>query len=545
MARLPHAMDENLHFLCAEVEGQLTSLQEYFARPDTATARKVLLRAGYSHNLQTRIQRASQQALSRSKPGAARQLVLRNTALVARNLDLISRMARRSLLHAEEVRHTPLLRPEAYPKPIKRVRQAVTGINAAIDARDSGGAVKIGQVKGDLDALYKHLFATYTQDMRKSKHTEDLSNALLAANEIRRMGDALQGISEALLSVSIGQPVQFERYFALKGILSDQNVDEADLTLKPLAETRSGSGISGLHGKTAAGDEINAVFKDGEIAKVKEERQGVKKWDSVYPGLAPKILSYEKRGQSAALLIEYLPGHTFQHVLLNASDALLAEARTALTRTLRDVWRRTRTEEPADMASMRQLAQRMPDVYRVHPEFRRGETRLGKLSLPAFDTLVELAGGRETALPAPFSVHIHGDFNLDNVIYDPADRKIHFIDLHRSRFMDYVQDVSVFMVSNYRLQIQDAQLRNRVADVAGDVHAMATKFARAQGDKTFEYRLALGLARSFATSTRFVFDKAHARRMFLRARYLLELALACPDGKEARLRLPIKDLFCD
>ena len=144
-----------------------------------------------------------------------------------------------------------------------------------------------------------------------------------------------------------------------------------------------------------------------------------------------------------------------------------------------------------------------------------------------------------------FSVYIHGDFNLDNVIYDAAEKKIRFIDLHRSRYMDYVQDVSVFMVSNYRLQVLDAETRRRIAKVAVGMHEMAAKFARQQKDPTFEYRLALGLARSFASSTRFVVDKDHARKMMLRARYILEKALAVPEGKEERFRLQKGALFCD
>ena len=54
------------------------------------------------------------------------------------------------------------------------------------------------------------------------------------------------------------------------------------------------------------------------------------------------------------------------------------------------------------------------------------------------------------------------------MIYDPLDKKVRFIDLHRSRYQDYVQDVSVFMVSNYRLQVLDAGTRARIADVASD-----------------------------------------------------------------------------
>ena len=130
-------------------------------------------------------------------------------------------------------------------------------------------------------------------------------------------------------------------------------------------------------------------------------------------------------------------------------------------------------------------------------------------------------------------------------VYDPATNKIRFIDLHRSRYMDYVQDVSVFMVSNYRLQVLDAGTRTRIARVATDMHDMTAKFARREKDPTFEYRLALGLARSFASSTRFVVDEKHAKRMMLRARFILERALAVPKGREARFKLPIRMLFSD
>ena len=149
----------------------------------------------------------------------------------------------------------------------------------------------------------------------------------------------------------------------------------------------------------------------------------------------------------------------------------------------------------------------------------------------------------EERLQPPFSVYIHGDFNLDNIIYDPLEKKINFIDLHRSRYMDYVQDVSVFMVSNYRLQILDAPLRRRILGVAQDFYGFARRFARKAGDDSFELRLALGLARSFATSTRFILDQTLARAMFLRARYLIELVLAANPKRPERFRIPIEEIF--
>jgi aminoglycoside phosphotransferase (APT) family kinase protein len=163
--------------------------------------------------------------------------------------------------------------------------------------------------------------------------------------------------------------------------------------------------------------------------------------------------------------------------------------------------------------------------------------------VPSFGTLLKRAHHLEAGIRAPFSVYIHGDFNVDNIIYDPLEKKINFIDLHRSRYMDYVQDVSVFMVSNYRLQIFDAPLRRRIMVVTQDFYRFAAAFARKSGDRTFELRLALGLARSFATSTRFILDKSLARAMFLRARYLLELVLAADLKDPASFRVPVEEVF--
>jgi len=38
MARLPRGVSENLHFLCAELDGQLSNLEAYFESPDPITA---------------------------------------------------------------------------------------------------------------------------------------------------------------------------------------------------------------------------------------------------------------------------------------------------------------------------------------------------------------------------------------------------------------------------------------------------------------------------------------------------------------------------
>ena len=132
---------------------------------------------------------------------------------------------------------------------------------------------------------------------------------------------------------------------------------------------------------------------------------------------------------------------------------------------------------------------------------------------------------------------------MDNIIYDPLEKKINFIDLHRSSYMDYVQDISVFMVSNYRLRVVDPVIRRRIRELACSFYSFSAAYAKSKGDNNFDLRLALGLARSFATSTRFVVDKTLARAMWLRARYLLESVLLTDPKQMHKYRIPIKELF--
>ncbi|HWO13756.1 MAG TPA: phosphotransferase [Polyangiaceae bacterium] len=158
----------------------------------------------------------------------------------------------------------------------------------------------------------------------------------------------------------------------------------------------------------------------------------------------------------------------------------------------------------------------------AHPEFRHGDARIGDKEVASFVSLIEGLSAQDEMLTAPFSVFIHGDFNVDNVIYDGAKDSVHFIDLHRSRMMDYVQDVSVFLVSQFRLKCLEAALRRRIGALILRFHDFARAYAERIGDASFDERLALGVARSLATSTRFVLDRELARSMFLRARYILE-----------------------
>lgn len=543
--RLSRNIRDNLHFLIAEVSSQVGNLHAYIDTSSSPQAQRIVDRSGYAYNLKMRIHNSCLGQIVRHKGHDTQTQTLRAAESIATDLERIAELCRDCIHQMAYLKKKSCLRPTDYALLLDQVIFGLQMVQPAIQNKDTGLALKLGQIEHHLDQDYRKLLKHNIKLLKKKRHTEDLIAALFVAHSIEQMGDALLNISEAIISANLGQPINIDRYYHLMESIgrleADKNLNS--LTIEPVAETRSGSAISGISNPKKKNDGYVAIFKDGKKRKLKEEREGVESWHEIYPGLAPKILSYHKRGQSASLLIEHLAGMTFEHILLRESQPLLNKTMGRLCATLESVWRETRSKKKISANYMDQLARRLPDVYEIHPEFRQSDSQVCGREIASFESLLKRTRTYEARLKAPFSVYIHGDFNVDNIIYDPLAKRINFIDLHRSRYMDYVQDVSVFMVSNYRLQVLDAPLRHRIMQTVQSFYRFARKYAKKAGDETFELRLALGLARSFATSTRFILDKSLARAMMLRARYLLERVLETDPKQAANFRLPIKELF--
>ncbi|MCP4285007.1 MAG: phosphotransferase [Gammaproteobacteria bacterium] len=546
--QIPSNIRDNLRFLIAEVSSQISNLKTYFQSPSVTVAKRILDRSGYAYNLKMRIQDSCLSNSMGRKGGEVDSLSFRAIESIATDLERIAELCRDTVHQVGYLRNRQCLRYKRYLPLFDLVQKGISLIEEVIESRDTRLALKIGRIEQKIDGAYRKLRKRYTAELRRKRDTEDLISALFVAQSVEQMGDALLTISEAMISVNLGQPIDMERYYSMKESVENM-VSEArfsNLVIEPIAETRSGSGISGISKADDKGDNgYVAIYKDGKKRKLKEEREGVESWHEIYPGLAPKILSYKKRGESASLLIEHLAGQTFEQILLHEPRPLLQKTLKQLSKTLTSVWRETRLKKPVSADYMGQLAKRLDEIYRIHPEFRQGDSRINGFGIPSFDTLQRRAKAYEKQLKAPFSVYIHGDFNVDNIIYDPLEKRINFIDLHRSRYMDYVQDVSVFMVSNYRLQVLDVRIRRRIMDVATEFYRFSRRFADNNGDRSFELRLALALARSFATSTRFILDQTLAQAMFLRARYLIEKLLETDPANAKSFRVPIEEIFVD
>ena len=546
MTNLPADVSKNLRFLIADVKNQLDELKRLFKSRSGSRVQRILDRRGYSENLMLRIQNACIQGIAE----ASENMIPRFRAVqsIAADLDRITGLALDAVKQMGQIQSREGIPGKRYLCMLDNIFYGIDLIEETLDENDTRLALKLGEFERKTELEYRKLLTDYTQALKRRKRTEDLVAALLVAHTLERMGDLLLDIGEALLSSILGQPMGMDRYHSLMDSLQQLSGPDSQqvMAVETIAETRSGSGISGISragkGKKKASAYV-AIYKDGVRRKLKEERDGVENWHEIYPGLAPRILSYKKRGDSASLLIEHLAGMTFEQILVKESDELLALTLRKLGRTLNNVWKETKIKKPVSAEFMQQLNKRIGDVYAVHPEFESSCSKVCGYEMASFGQLVKKAAAIEQKLKPPFSVYIHGDFNVDNIIYDPGEQKINYIDLHRSCYMDYVQDVSVFMVSNYRLQIMAAPVRKRIIGVIREFYKIAARYARRNEDKSFEIRLALGLARSFVTSTRYILDKSLAGNMYLRARYLLEQVVQLDKREYECYKVPVKELF--
>ena len=100
-----------------------------------------------------------------------------------------------------------------------------------------------------------------------------------------------------------------------------------------------------------------------------------------------------------------------------------------------------------------------------------------------------------------------------------------------------------FFLHNMPPDNTDSQIRQNILCFAYQIYQYARRFAKNHQDLTFELRLALGLARSFATSTRFILDKSLARAMFYRSRYIIERVVAADLNQPEKFNLPVKEIF--
>ncbi len=542
---LYEALSQNIKFLLIEVQKQVQRTQAHVAHPAGKILTKVQASDDYIDNLKTFVQTKCFSLAARIQPGDQTSVAkLKAFEVVAVNLERISDFCERVSEQVGYLEDVSILEDYDFDPFFEEVLTGVARLEKAVASQDVQQALQVCRSEQELDELYSKMLRRILKDLEQSgEQAQAYVTVLFISHYLERMGDSLLNGGEALLSASLGERIKFGQLRQLEDSLSEGEIESEleNVAMHAVGETKSGSRIARL--TTREDNRAAVIFKEGKTRKLMEERDSISRWQELVPGIAPNIISFHEEGPRSAILFEYLSGRTFEELLLRAPAAELNLALDKLCRTLNDVWLSTKRDEPAKPAFIQQLASRMDDVRAVHPELVTTGGRIGPVEIPEFAELLRECAPLDEHLECPFSVFIHGDLNIDNVIIDFDSEQVRFIDLHRSRHMDYCQDASVFLVSNFRLQVFESEVRRRIRGVMLRFCDFVLNFAKINGDRTLPMRLALGLARSFASSTRFVLDESLSREMFLRSRFMLQYVHAHREQDPAQFELPTEVLF--
>ncbi len=539
------SLEENLKFLVLEVESQVTLTFRLLNDADLDLLEKISAKDDYVDNLKTIIEN---ECFSRLHGFAGKDpedvKIIRAAQTIAVNLERIADFCVNIARQTEYMIEFTQLHQSNFQEMFALIQDSTKHILPALQKRDLSGALRICRSEQELDVLYKENFDWIMARLRTGHYIEDLITTLFIFRYLERIGDSLLNVGEALIFAATGERIKIEQFDALKEVLAraGQKGPLSGAEFKAIWGSRSGCRIGRVGMAENESDPAQGIYKEGIKVKIRKEKENIERWEKIMPGLAPRILGYQENTDKATLLVEFLPGRTLDAVILGNDEKTLKRAMLALEETLAEVWQRTLNPRPVPTNYMGQLKARLGTVRRVHPGFLRMWKAIDNLEIRSSEDLIDHCAAIEHTHPAPFGIQIHGDFNANNIIFNADSGHINYIDFYRSQEADYIQDASVFLVSNFRMPVFEPSLRQRLNRVIRWFFEFSAGFARDHGDACFELRMALALARSFYTSTRFELNQDFAHDMFTRAHYLMEKVLDHP-GPGATFRLEREVLF--
>jgi phosphate uptake regulator len=507
------------------VQSQLVSAMTAFFQKDVALAQRVTGKDDQVDNLLGFIEEKCFERIAGEPAGSPRSLRLRGVFRVAVNLEKLGDFA---VNIAEQAVHVSRLPARPIPFDLAGpARIALAALDEVITAFREASAEKAKgacRCETELDAQYRQaLTEAFRRLGQPGQDPAFIVTNLFVAKFLERIGDSILNIGETTLFILTGERLKLHQYLHLERLVGRVAAPPGE---RAADVHQIWGGISGAKvGRVDVGEGRRLLWKEGERGKIEPEVREMETWNRVLPGLAPHVEALVEQDGRESYVGRYLDGRLLRDVYLTGSWDEKLHVTRRLMETLREVWLATLVKEAPQIDYVRQIRERLPDLYALHPELAslRGRgVRVFGIVHRSIEDLLEAMAAVEPGLAPPVSVRLHGDFNTNNVVFDAATDRVHFIDVHRSGSGDYVQDVGVFLVSNLRHPIQDAGLRAGMVRINRQFRGFAAEFGRLTGDVHFESRLMLSRARSFITSGRLVTDPDFARDIYLHGVRLLE-----------------------
>ena len=519
------SLEEKLRFLILEVEGQVKLTYRLLEDGDSELFAKIASKDDYIENLKTVIENECFSKIHGSQVLCDNAInYIRSSHIIGVNLRRIADFCVNIAQQAKYLGELTILHQSKFPRMFELIQNSLSSIIGSLRKRNLDLALEICRSETRLDRFYQENLDTIMVWLRTGRYVEDLMNSLFIFRYLEQIGDSLLNIGEALIFAAIGEPIKIDQYDSLQQLLSRSGM-EAKISygdFKSIWGSRSGARIGRVAMKKDMESQSQAIFKEGVKSKIRLEKNNLKQWQQIMPGIAPRVLGYRENGDKASMLIEYLKGQTLDTVILGSDSQAVRRAADLLKETIGHIWQRTLVPRATTTDYINQLKSRLETISRVHAASLRSEKRIDNLRIISTMDLLSRCEDIEKGNPAPFATLVHGDFNTNNILYNDAEHTIRYIDCHRTLEADYIQDASVFLISNFRMPVFDANARQRLNWITEFFFEFFADFAIKQGDPNFEMRMALALVRSFLTSTRFELNRKFAADMSTRSHYLME-----------------------
>jgi len=543
-------LDENFKFMVLEVENQARSTRAFMDSPTRKRHSKITSRDDYIDNLKTIIENKCYSRIHSDKSLDKNQLnKIRAMQVMCVNLEKIADYFVNIVKQMRYLDEQSFIQKYDYNEVFDIILERLAIILVAYHEEDMSKALFICKSEPMLDSVYKVRFDRVMNEMGMGREAQSLVTVLFIFRYFERVGDALLNIGEAIIFSLLGERIKIEQFDALQQTLSKSGFSDsfADIDFRAIWGTRSGCRI----GKVEQRDDVmgaedvrqGSIYKEGSLEKIRKERESIQRWKQTFPNLVADIYGFHEDGDKGAMLVEFLNGCTLDEIVLSGEDEFARNALFVFESTVLETWTQTLDPTPIKTNYIRQVQSRLEGVLQTHPEFWRTPKSLGRSEVESTEELLKHCAVIENELEAPFSVFIHGDFNINNVVYNHEAQQVHYIDLYRSRDFDYIQDASVFLISNFRMPVFDAEHRGRINHVIRQFYRFAKGFAQQHEDATFEARMAFALARSFYTSTRFELNYKFAKEMYNRSMFLLEKIHHYQGGSWEKFSLPEDVLY--
>ncbi|EGB16131.1 phosphate uptake regulator, PhoU [Pseudodesulfovibrio mercurii] len=522
-------LDENFKFIVYEVENQARSTQRFMDAPSRKRYAKITSRDDYIDNLKTIIENKCYSRIHADRSLDKRALnKIRAIQVICVNLEKIADYFVNIVKQMQYLDDQSFVQRYDYTEVFEIMLSRLEAILDAYHDEDMSKALYICKAEPMLDDVYKVRFDRVMNEMGMGRDAQSLVTVLFIFRYFERVGDALLNIGEAVIFSLLGERIKIEQFEALQQTLTKSGFSDSfsDIDFSAIWGTRSGCRIGKVEPReaelTAEEKKQGSIYKEGNLEKIRKERESIQRWKQLFPHLVADIYGFHEDADKGSMLVEFLNGCTLDEVILSGDDELVRNALFILENTVLETWSTTMVRLPVKTNYIRQIQSRLEGVLQTHPEFWRDPKSLGPSEVRSTEALLSACADIEDELEAPFSVFIHGDFNINNVVYNHEAQQIHYIDLYRSRDFDYVQDASVFLVSNFRVPLFDSDHRKRINSVIRQFYGFILEFAQRHEDPTVQARLAFALARSFYTSTRFELNFKFAKEMYNRSMFLLE-----------------------